>query len=118
MILEAAKRMGSLIDDLLAFSRISRAEAHNSNLSLKQLVQEAVAEVGQDASGRKIVWKIDRLPDWYGDRAMLRLALVNLVSNAVKFTRTRPQAEIEIGCAEQKEDQIALFVRDNGVGST
>ena len=79
MILEAAKRMGSLIDDLLAFSRISRAEAHNSNLSLKQLVQEAVAEVGEDASERKIVRKIDPLPDWYGDRAMLRLALVNLV---------------------------------------
>jgi len=116
MILEAAKRMGSLIDDLLAFSRISRAEAHNSNLSLKQLVQEAVAEVGQDASGRKIVWKIDPLPEWYGDRSMLRLALVNLISNAVKFTRTRPQAEIEVGCTEHKHDHVVLFVRDNGVG--
>ncbi len=116
MILEAAKRMGSLIDDLLAFSRISRAEAHNSAVSLKQLVQEAVAEVGQDVNDRKIVWKIDPLPEWYGDRAMLRLALVNLVSNAVKFTRTRPQAEIEIGCTDQREDHIVLFVRDNGVG--
>ncbi len=116
MILEAAKRMGSLIDDLLAFSRISRAEAHNSTVSLKQLVQEAVAEVGQDANDRKIVWKIDPLPEWYGDRAMLRLALVNLISNAVKFTRTRPQADIEIGCTNQKEDHIVLFVRDNGVG--
>jgi len=116
MILEAANRMGCLIDDLLAFSRISRAEAHNSAVSLEQIVREAVAEVRQDAENRKIVWKIDPLPDWYGDRSMLRLALVNLISNAVKFTRTRPQAEIEIGCMEHKEDHVALFVRDNGVG--
>jgi len=116
MILEAAKRMGNLIDDLLAFSRISRAEAHNSAVSLQQLVQEAVAEVRQDAKGRKIVWKIDPLPEWYGDRSMLRLALVNLISNAVKFSRTRTQAKIEIGCTEHKSDHVVLFVRDNGVG--
>jgi signal transduction histidine kinase len=115
-ILEAARRMGSLIDDLLAFSRISRAEAHKSMVSLEQLVQEAVAEISQDAKGRKIVWKISPLPEWYGDRTMLRLVLVNLVSNAVKFTRTRPQAEIEIGCTERKDDHAVLFVRDNGVG--
>ena len=116
MILESAKRMGSLIDDLLAFSRISRAEAHFSNLSLQQLVQEAMAEVGQDATDHQIVWKIDPLPEWYGDRPMLRLALVNLISNAVKFSRTRPQAKIEIGCIEHKHDHVVLFVRDNGVG--
>ena len=116
MILEAANRMGSLIDDLLAFSRISRAEAHIADVSLQQLVQEAVAEVRQDATDRKIVWKIDSLPEWYGDRGMLRLVLVNLISNAVKFTSTRPEAQIEIGCIEHKEDEVALFVRDNGVG--
>lgn len=116
MILEAANRMGSLIDDLLAFSRISRAEAHHSVVSLEQLVQEAVAEVRQDAKDRMIVWKIDPLPEWYGDRSMLRLALVNLIANAVKFTGTRSQAEIEVGCSEHKDDHIVLFVRDNGVG--
>ena len=116
MIQEAANRMGSLIDDLLAFSRISRAEAHYSNLSLQQLVQEAMAEVGQDASDRQIIWKIDPLPEWYGDRPMLRLALVNLISNAVKFSRTRPQAKIEVGCTEHDHDHVVLFVRDNGVG--
>jgi light-regulated signal transduction histidine kinase (bacteriophytochrome) len=116
MILEAANRMGSLIDDLLAFSRISRAEAHNAPVSLDQLVQEAVAEVRQDASGRNIAFKIDPLPAWYGDRSMLRQALVNLIANAVKFTRTRAQAEIGIGCTEGKNGHVVLFVRDNGVG--
>jgi signal transduction histidine kinase len=71
--------MGSLIDDLLAFSRISRAEAHNSLVKLEQLVQEAVAEVREDGNERKIIWKINPLPEWYGDRSMLRLALVNLI---------------------------------------
>jgi signal transduction histidine kinase len=116
VILEAANKMGALIDDLLAFSRISRAEAHHSAVSLEQLVQEVVLEVGREADQRKITWKIDPLPEWYGDRSMLRLVLVNLISNAVKFTRTRSQAEVEIGCSELKDDQVVLFVRDNGVG--
>jgi len=116
MILESAQRMGNLIDDLLAFSRIGRAEAHKTIVSLEQLVQEALTEVRQETSGRNVVWKVGALPDSYGDRSMLRLALVNLISNAVKFTRTRSQAEIEIGCTNQKQDQVVVFVRDNGVG--
>jgi PAS domain S-box-containing protein len=116
MILESAKRMGNLIDDLLAFSRIGRAETHKRMVSLEQLVQEALTEVRQETDGRNVVWKVGALPDWYGDRSMLRLALVNLISNAVKFTRTRSQAEIEIGCQDQQRDQVVVFVRDNGVG--
>jgi PAS domain S-box-containing protein len=115
MILEAANRMGSLIDDLLAFSRISRAEAQKSIVDLGQVVHEIVADVRQDTKERNIIWKIDPLPACYGDRSMLRLAFVNLISNAVKFTGTRPQAEIEIGCTGQDRDAV-LFVRDNGVG--
>src|SRR6202011_1007056 len=88
-ILEPAKRMGNLIDDLLAFSRIGRAETKKTLVSLDQLVKEVVAEIGQDTSGRDIVWKINSLPVCYGDRSMLRLVIVNLLSNAVKFTRTR-----------------------------
>jgi light-regulated signal transduction histidine kinase (bacteriophytochrome) len=75
IILEAAKRMGNLIDDLLAFSRIGRAETRKTTLSLQQLVQEALGEAGQDTGGRNIVWRIGALPAWYGDRSMLRLAL-------------------------------------------
>jgi signal transduction histidine kinase len=116
VVLEEAHRMGSLIDDLLAFSRISRAEAHYSIVSLQQIVQEAVAEARQDANGRNIVWRVDALPEWHGDRSMLRLVVINLISNAVKFTGTRPEPEIEIGCSERKNDHVVLFVRDNGVG--
>jgi len=116
MILESAQRMGNLIDDLLAFSRIGRAETHKTMVSLEKLVEEALTEVRQDTGGRNIVWRVGGLPAWYGDRSMLRLALVNLISNAVKFTRTRSQAEIEIGCMNQEQDQVVVFIRDNGVG--
>ena len=116
MILEAANRMGNLIDDLLAFSRISRAEAQKSLVDLSQIVKEVVADVRQDTNERAIIWKINPLPACYGDRSMLRLIFVNLISNAVKFTRTRPQAEIEIGCTDQNRADAAVFIRDNGVG--
>jgi PAS domain S-box-containing protein len=116
MMLESAKRMGNLIDDLLAFSRIGRAETQKTLVSLDQLVREALSEVRQETEGRKVAWKIGALPNCYGDRSMLRLVLVNLVSNAVKFTRTRPQGEIEIGCADGNRDEVVVFVRDNGVG--
>ena len=116
MILESAQRMGNLIDDLLAFSRISRAEAHKTAVDLEELVQEAVTEAQQDTRGRDIVWRVGRLPHCYGDRSMLRLVLVNLISNAVKFTRTRARAKIEIGCLKEEKDQVVVFVRDNGVG--
>ena len=116
MTLDSAKRMGNLIDDLLAFSRIGRAETQKTLFSLTQLVREALTEVREDTEGRNIAWKIGALPDFYGDRSMLRLVLVNLISNAIKFTRTRPQAEIEIGCADGNSNDLVVFVRDNGVG--
>ncbi|HTB18021.1 MAG TPA: ATP-binding protein [Bryobacteraceae bacterium] len=116
MIQESAKRMGDLIDDLLAFSRIGRTETQKSLVNLEQLVREAIGEVRLETEGRNIVWNIGRLPNFYGDRSMLRLVFVNLLSNAVKFTRLRPQAEIEIGSDDAKENEIVVFVRDNGVG--
>lgn len=116
MILESVQRMGELIDDLLAFSRISRAETHKTLVSLKQLVDEAIGEAQQDADGRDIIWKVGKLPDCYGDRSMLRLVLVNLIANAVKFTRPRSPAEIEIGSLDQAPNEVTVFVRDNGVG--
>jgi signal transduction histidine kinase len=115
-ILDSAKRMGNLIDDLLAFSRIGRAETKETEVDLEQLVKEVVAEIGQDTKSRDIAWKIGALPVCYGDRSMLRLVVVNLVSNAAKFTRMRKPAEIEIGCVDRNQKQVEVFVRDNGAG--
>jgi PAS domain S-box-containing protein len=116
VILESTKRMGDLIDDLLAFSRVGRAEIQKTMVSLEQVVKEALSEVQQETDGSNLVWRIGALPEVYVDRSLLRLALVNLISNAVKFTRTRPQAEIEIGSTDKKKDEIVVFISDNGVG--
>src|SRR5262249_36555616 len=116
LILEAARRMGNLIDDLLAFSRIGRAETRMALVSLDALVKEAREEVRPEAETRDIQWTIGALPDLHADRAMLRLCLVNLLSNAIKFTRTRPRAEIEIGAVRTAEGETGMCVRDNGVG--
>jgi signal transduction histidine kinase len=115
-IIESSKRMGSLIDDLLSFSRIGRAETNKTQVGLEQLVKEIVAETGRETKGRDIVWKINALPACYGDRTMLRLVIANLISNAVKFTRLQTKAEIEIGFVDNNQDEIELFVRDNGAG--
>jgi light-regulated signal transduction histidine kinase (bacteriophytochrome) len=115
-IQESSKRMGVLIDDLLAFSRIGRAETNKAVVRLDQLVNEIVAEMKPDLGDREITWKIGALPSCRGDRAMLRLALVNLIANAVKFTRMRKPAVIEIGSREGKNDDVEIFVTDNGAG--
>jgi PAS domain S-box-containing protein len=114
-ICSSARRMGDLVDDLLAFSRIGRAEARYGPVDLAQLAREVVAELRQDTKGREIVWRIGALPVCHGDRSMLRLVIVNLLSNAVKFTRMRQPAQIEIGCTERPQD-VEIFVRDNGAG--
>jgi signal transduction histidine kinase len=115
-ILASAKRMGNLIDDLLAFSRLGRTETRRTAVDLQQVVKEVVAEVGRDTKDRDIAWKIGALPVCYGDRSMLKLVVVNLVSNAVKFTRIRTRSEIEIGCVDGNKDEVEVFVRDNGAG--
>jgi PAS domain S-box-containing protein len=115
-ILDSTKRMGNLIDDLLAFSRIARAETRETTVSLQQLVKEVRDEIQPETSGRDIAWTVGELPELHGDRAMLRLALVNLISNAVKFTRKRQRAEIEIGSLEKKNGGVTVFIKDNGVG--
>ena len=98
-ISRSAQRMGDLIDDLLAFSHIGRAALQKAEVNLDQLVRETLGDFQAETKERNIVWKIHPLPPVRGDRALLRLVLVNLISNAVKFTSARAEAKIEIGCA-------------------
>jgi light-regulated signal transduction histidine kinase (bacteriophytochrome) len=115
-ISDSANRMGLLIDDLLAFSRIGRVEMQKTEFSLERLVEEVMDDLGHEMEGREIIWERGPLPDVYGDRSMMKLVFLNLVSNAIKFTSPRKQAKIDIGTAEGKDDETVVFIRDNGVG--
>jgi light-regulated signal transduction histidine kinase (bacteriophytochrome) len=107
--------MGNLIDDLLVFSRMGRAEMRQAKVNLEHLVKDVIEAMSHELEQRKVIFKIERLPEVCGDPAMLRQVLVNLIGNAVKYTRPREQAEIEIRCSETPEEFVAS-VRDNGVG--
>jgi len=115
-ISDSAKRMGDLIDDLLRYSRIGRTEMQKTVFNLEQLVKEAQHDLSQEADGREISWEIGPMPEAYGDRSQLKLVFHNLISNALKFTTPLARAEIVIGCTYDKENEIEVFVRDNGVG--
>ena len=112
----AAQKMGVLIDDLLAFSRMGRAEMMKTRVDFDQLVRDIVKELAEDAKDREIDWQIAPLPSVIGDAAMLRQVMVNLISNAIKFTRPRPLARIEIGALDERPNETLFFVKDNGVG--
>lgn len=115
-ISEAANKMGMLIDDLLSFSRMGQKAMLRKQVDLGALVGEVIQELAPDAAGRDIEWRIGDLPTVGCDAAMLRIVLVNLILNALKFTRPRQQARIEIGILPGKNAEAMIFVRDNGVG--
>jgi signal transduction histidine kinase len=116
VIADSAAKMGVLIDDLLLFSRMGRSEMFKSQVDLNELVQDVLRECRPETEGRTIQWNIATLPFINGDRAMLRVVLMNLMSNALKFTRSREVAKIEIGCEIKDARELIFFVRDNGVG--
>ncbi|HWF19471.1 MAG TPA: ATP-binding protein [Verrucomicrobiae bacterium] len=114
-IAQAARQMGKLIDALLAFSRLARTRVNKRKLNLDVLLGDVLAHVKNETQGRKIQWEVDKLPIVEADPILLKQALLNLVSNAVKYTRTRPRARIEIGTTVNRREHI-IFIRDNGVG--
>jgi PAS domain S-box-containing protein len=115
-ISQAAERMGRLIDDLLAFSRMGRAEMRTGSVQVAQVVKEAKQELSPMTEGRRIVWQVGRLPVVEADHALLRLVVINLLSNAIKYTGPREEARIEIGAKDNGAGEVIIFVRDNGVG--
>jgi len=116
IISRSAARMGALIDDLLAFSRMSRAQLHTARVDLSQLVAEVREECLRDAQGRDIEWRFGALPAVAADARLLRLALVNLIANAVKFTSRRKHASIEIDACAGEGDEVIVRIADNGAG--
>lgn len=114
-VMEAAKQMGALIDELLSFSRNGRMEMRPDSFGMRRVVDDALQVLAPEMKERAIEWIIAPLPNVYGDYVMLRQVWVNLLSNALKYTRKRPKAVIEIGAEITNSEQI-FFVRDNGAG--
>jgi PAS domain S-box-containing protein len=112
---EAARQMGTLIDALLEFSRMGRAGMIRQPVSVAALVEDARGQLHREMQGRDIDWQLGDLPAVRGDPIMLRQVIINLLSNALKYTRGRPHARIEVG-ATRGEEETVFFVRDNGVG--
>lgn len=112
----ASRRMGQLIEDLLRFSHIGRAERQEASVDLDGLLQACIGELEMATRDRDVVWKLAPLPAATGDSAMLKQVFANLLANAVKYTRPRSAAVIEIGSAGEENGQMIVLVRDNGVG--
>ena len=108
-------RMGALIDDLLAFSRLSRQSVNWQTVDVGKLVNAAWEELTPQRDGREIELRVGDLPSCRGDLALLKQVWINLLSNAVKYTQGRVPAVIEIGCTHENGEAV-YFVRDNGAG--
>ncbi|MCF3650856.1 sensor histidine kinase [Synoicihabitans lomoniglobus] len=117
VISDAAAEMGRLIDDLLAFSRLGRAQLSLDRIDLDGIVKDCIERVLRTTPPeRKIEWSVGSLPTVEGDRAMLTQVFTNLISNAVKYTGPRDPARIEITRRQEKPGVITIEIADNGVG--
>ena len=116
VVRSSAVKMGRLIDDILAFSRVGRTEMNPSEVDMAGLVRTVISDpLALATAGRNIAIDVAELPPARGDRAMLERVWVNLIDNAIKYSAPKPDARIEIG-AKAAERETIYFVRDNGVG--
>lgn len=109
------KRMGQLIDDLLDFSRLGRQAMNLKNTDMNDIAESVMIELSDASPGRKITWHVGRLPTAKADASLIRQVWFNLLSNSVKFTRTKKYAEIRIS-GRVKDGKSLYIVEDNGVG--
>jgi light-regulated signal transduction histidine kinase (bacteriophytochrome) len=106
-----------LIDDLLTFSRLSRLPLKKREVNTVRLVRDALRELGFSQNGRKVDMRIEEVPPCLADAALLKQVWLNLLSNALKYTRQRDSAVVEVGCTRDSgKDEHVFFVRDNGTG--
>ena len=116
IIRQNAQQMGRLIDDLLNFSRLGRQSLSKQAVDTAKLVQQVLDSLNSEQEGRRVEISIGELPVCQGDPALLRQVWINLLSNALKFTRQREMARIEIGCQTNADGEPVYFVKDNGTG--
>jgi light-regulated signal transduction histidine kinase (bacteriophytochrome) len=107
--------MSDLIDDLLEFSRVGRAEMHAEEVDMRTLVEDVIEILRSDAGGRRVEVSIGELHSAMGDRTLLRQVWANIIGNAFKYTRPRDPAVIDIG-SRSEGGRVVYWVRDNGVG--
>ena len=112
-VADGTRRMGTLVDDLLNLARVGRSELRTQVTGLSSVVEEVRAELAPECGDRHVEWRIGALPFVECDPSLLKQVFHNLMSNALKFTRPRNPAIIEIG---QVQEHGPVFVRDNGVG--
>jgi PAS domain S-box-containing protein len=115
LVRQNAHEMGQLIDDLLNFSRLGQHSLRKETVLPATLVKDVIGAMQSDPSVRKVEFRTGNLPPCHADPAMLKMALANLISNAVKFSRGREFPVVEIGSVD-KGGEIVYFVRDNGIG--
>lgn len=115
MILISTQETGKLVEDLLAFSQISREPMKKRRVDLRRLAREALAELRDECEGRDVEVVVEELPSCRADRALLKQVFLNLLANALKFTQPRERAEIRVGFSQSNGETI-YFVHDNGVG--
>ncbi|MCE1199435.1 MAG: ATP-binding protein, partial [Marinilabiliales bacterium] len=114
-ITNASKQMGTLIDDLLQFSRTGRKEVHREKTNMNKLLKEVLEDLKPDIGNRKVDWDIQNLPEIYVDNALLKQVWMNLIDNALKYTRNKEIVKISIGHYEENK-HLVFYVHDNGVG--